>query len=146
MRTCQKHKIKSDLIDINNEDTVVLYDSKNAVNYINLNCELRLRTFEEINIVRKNDENIIIILECDDLSNMIFRRKRDSANYLMISTAHSIKLSLNILKKDDDLKEKELRSYTSIRSIHIIKIILCNRRVVTIIHKEHKRSYITKNL
>ena len=37
---------------------------------------------------------------------MIFRRKRDSANYLMISTAHSIKSSLNILKKDDDLKKK----------------------------------------
>ena len=77
---------------------------------------------------------------------MIFRRKRDSANYLMISAAHSINLSLNFLKKDDDLKEKELKSYTSIKSTHIMKIILCNRRVVTVIHKEHKRSYIIRNL
>ena len=26
-----------------------------------------------------------------------------------------------------------------------MKIILCNRRIVTVIHKEHKKSYITKN-
>ena len=64
----------------------------------------------------------------------------------MISTAHSIKLNLNILKKDDNLKEKELKSYTSIKSSHIMKIILFNRRVRTIIHKEHKESYITRNL
>ena len=146
MRTCQKHEIKLNYTDINNEDTIILYDSKNAVNYINLNCELRLRTLEEINVVRKNDEDIITIFECDDLSNMIFQRKRDSANYLMISAAHSIKLNLNILKKDDDLKEKELRSYTSIKSIYIIKTILCNRRIVMIIYKKHKRSYITKKL
>ena len=74
------------------------------------------------------------------------KKKRDSANYLMISAAHSIKSSLNILKKNDDLKEKKLRSYTSIRSTHIMKIILCNRRVVTIIHRGHKKSYITRSL
>ena len=146
MRTYQKHEIESDHININNEDTVILYDSKNAVSYINLNCELRLKALGEANVVRKNNENIIIVFECDDLSNMIFRKKRDSANYLMISAAHSIKLNLNILKKDDDLKEKELKSYTSIKSIHIIKTILCNRRVITVIHKEHKRSYIIRNL
>ena len=89
---------------------------------------------------------MITVSECDDLSNMIFRRKRDSANYLMISAAHSIKSSLNILKKDDDLKEKKLKSYTSIKSTHIMKTILCNRRVVTVIHRKHKKSYITKNL
>ena len=121
-------------------------NSKSAVNYINLNCELHLKTFEKTNVVRKNDENMITVLECNDLSNMIFRRKCDSANYLVISATHSIKLSLNILKKDDDLKEKKLRSYISIRSIHIIKIILCNRRVITVIYKRHKKSYITRNL
>ena len=146
MRTCQKHEIKSDHTDINNENIIILYDSKSAVNYISLDCKFRLRTFKKISVVRKNDENIITVFECNDLSNIIFRRKRNSANYLVISTAHLIKSSLNILKKDDDLKEKELRSYTSIRSTHIIKIILCNRRVVTIIHKEYKRSYITKCL
>ena len=146
IRTCQKHEIKSDHIDIDNEDTVVLYDSKNAVSYINLDCELRLKVFEETSVIKKNDENIITVSECNDLSNMIFRRKRDSANYLMISATHSIKLSLNILKKDDDLKEKELRSYISIRPTYIIKTILCNRRVVTIIHKEHKRNYIIRSL
>ena len=146
IRICQKHEIESDHTDINNKNTIILYNSKSAVNYISLNCEFRLRALEEINVVKKNNENIITVLECDDLSNMIFRRKRDSANYLMISAAHSNKSSLNILKKDDDLKEKKLRSYTSIKSIHIIKIILCNRRVITIIHKEHKRSYIIKSL
>ena len=74
MRTCQKHEIESGHIDINNEDTIVLYDSKSAVNYISLNCKLRLRALEEINIVKKNDENIITVLECDDLSNMIFQK------------------------------------------------------------------------
>ena len=39
-----------------------------------------------------------------------------------------------------------MKSYTSIRSIHIIKIILCNKRVVTVIHREHKRNYITRSL
>ena len=108
MKTCQKHEIKSDHIDINNENTIILYDSKSAVNYINLDYELRLKAFEETSVVKKNDENIITVFECDDLSNMIFRRKRNSANYLMISAAHSIKSSLNILKKDDDLKEKKV--------------------------------------
>ena len=89
---------------------------------------------------------MITVLECDDLLNMIFRRKRDSVNYLMISATHSIKSSLNTLKEDNDLKEKELKSYTNIKSIHIIKIILCNRRVVTVIHKRHKENYITKSL
>ena len=99
MRTCQKHEIKSDHIEVNNENTIVLYNSKSDVNYINLNCEFRLKAFEETNVVKKNDENIIIIFEYDNLSNMIFRRKRNSANYLMISATHSIKSSLNILKK-----------------------------------------------
>ena len=85
---------------------------------------------------------MITVFECDNLLIMIFRRKRDSANYLMISTAHLIRSNLNILKKDDDLKEKELRSYISIRSTHIIKIILIKRKVITIIHREHKRNYI----
>ena len=146
IRTCQKHEIESDHTDINNENTVILYDSKSVVNYINLSCELRLKALKETSVVKKNNEDIITVLGCDNLSNMIFRRKRDSANYLMISATHSIKSSLNILKKNDDLKEKELRSYTSIKSIHIMKIILCNRRVVTIIHREQKGNYITKDL
>ena len=146
IKTCQKYEIKSDYIDINNENMTVLYDSKNAVNYISLNRELRLKIFKEIKIVNKNDENIITVLEYDDLSNMIFWRKRDSANYLIISAAHSIKSSLNILKEDDDLKEKKLESYTSIRSTHIIKIILCNRKVITVIHRRHKESYIIRTL
>ena len=106
MKTCQKHGMESDYTDIENENTVVLYDSKNAVNYMTLNCELHLKTLEKTNVVNKNDENIITVSECDDLSSMIFRRKRDRANYLMISAAHSIKSNLNILKKDDDLKKK----------------------------------------
>ena len=146
MRTCQKHEIESDYTDIDNENTIILYNSKSAVNYISLNCELRLRMFKEIKIIRKNDENMITVLECDDLSNMIFRRKRDSTNYLMISTAYSIKSSLNILKEDDDLKEKKLKSYISIRPTHIMKITLCNRQVITIIHRKHKRNYIIKSL
>ena len=89
---------------------------------------------------------MITVFEYNDLSNMISRRRHDCANYLMISTAHLIKASLNILKEDDDLKEKELRSYMSIRSIHIMKITLCKRKVVTIIHREHKGSYIIRNL
>ena len=146
MKTCQKHEIKSDYTDISNEGTVVLYNSKSAVNYISLSCELRLKALGKINIVNKDDENMITLLECNDLSDMIFRKKHDSADYLMISAAHSIKSSLNTLKKDDDLKEKELGPYTSIRPTHIMKTILCNRRVVTIIHKEHKESYIIKSL
>ena len=71
---------------------------------------------------------MIIVLECDDLSNMIFWRKRDSVNYLMISMTYLIESSLNILKENDDLKEKELKSYTSIKSIHIMKIILCKKK------------------
>ena len=89
---------------------------------------------------------MIIVLRYDDLSSMIFRKKRNSVNYLMISTAHSIKSSLNILKENDDLKEKELRSYINIKSTDIMKITLCNRKVITIIHREHKGSYITKVL
>ena len=146
IRIYQKHEIELNCIDINNKITIILYDSKNAVNYINLDCELCLKELGETNVVRKNNENMITIFGCDDLLNMIFRRKRDSANYLMISAAHLIKLNLKILKKDNDLKEKELRPYTSIRSTHIMKIILCNRRVVTVIHREHKRSYITRSL
>ena len=146
MRTCQKHEIKSDYTDIDNESTIVLYDNKSAVSYISLNCEFRLKTFKEIKIVKKNDENMITVSEYNDLLNIIFWKKRDSAEYLMISTVHSIKLNLNILKEDDDLKEKKLRSYTSIKSTHIMKIILCDRKVITIIHREYKGSYITRTL
>ena len=46
MRTCQKHEIESDYININNKDMIILYDSKSAVNYISLNCELRLKALE----------------------------------------------------------------------------------------------------
>ena len=96
-------------------------------------------------IIKKDDEKMIKIFEYDDFSDMIFRRKRDSANYLMISTAH-LKSYLNVLKKDDDLKEKKLRSYTSIKSIHIIKIILCERKVTTVIHQRNKGNYMTRSL
>ena len=146
MKTYQTHEIKSDYINIDNEDTIVLYDSKSVVSYISLNCKLRLRTFEETKVVKKDDKNMITISECDNLSNMIFRRKRDSANYLMISATHSIKLNLNVLKEDDDLKEEELESYTSIRSTHIMKITLRDKKVITIIHRERKESYITRTL
>ena len=146
MRTCQKHEIESDYIDIDNKDMIVLYDSKSAVSYINLNYKFRLKAFKEIKVVKKNDENIITVFKYDDLSSMIFWRKRNSANYLIISTTHSIKLNLNILKEDDDLKEKKLRSYISIRSIHIMKIILYDRKVITVIYKRHKESYITRIL
>ena len=146
MKTCQKHEMKSDYIDIENENIIILYDSKSAVNYMILSCELRLKTLEKTNVVNKNNKNIITVLECDDLSNIIFRRKRNSANYLMISAAHSIKSSLNILEENDDLKEKKLRSYTNIKSIHIMKVTLCNRKVITVIHRKKKRSYITKSL
>ena len=124
---------------------IVLYDSKSAVSYINLNCKLRLKAFKEVRVVNKNDENMITVLEYDNLSNMIFRRKRDSANYLVISAAHSIKSSLNILKEDDYLKEKKLRSFTSIRSTHIIKTTLCDRKVIMIIHRGHKGSKYSEN-
>ena len=146
MKTCQTYGIEPDYIDIGNEGTIVLYDSKSAVNYISLSCELRLRTFRETKVVKKDDENMITIPGCDDLSNMIFRRKRDSADYLMISAEHLIKSSLDVLEEDDDLKEKELGSYTSIRSTHIMKITLCDKKVVTVIHREHKESYITRTL
>ena len=146
IKTCQKHEIESGYTGIDNEDTIILYDSKSAVNYISWGCELRLKALRETSVVNKNDKNIITILECDDLLNMIFRRKRNSTNYLVISAAHSIKSSLNTLKEDDDLKEKELGSYTSIRPTHIMRVILCNRRVVTVIHRGHKGSYITRSL
>ena len=146
MKICQTHEIKSDYIDIDNEDTIIFYDNKSAVSYISLSCELRLRTLEETKVVKKDDENIITIFECDNLLSMIFRKKRDSANYLVISATHSIKSSLNVLKENDDLKEEELRSYTSIRSTHIMKIILRDKKVITIIHKKCKESYITRTL
>ena len=146
MKTCQTHEKESDYININNKDTIVLYDNKSAVNYISLDCELRLRTLEETKVVKKDDENMITVFRCDDLSNMIFWRKRDSANYLMISATHSIKSSLNVLKEDDDLKEKELESYTNIRSTHIMKTTLRDKKMITIIHRERKESYITRTL
>ena len=138
--------ITSRYIDINNKGTIVLYDSKSIVNYINLNCELRLKAFKKISVVQKNDKNIITIFEYDNLLNIIFRRKRDSTNYLMISTTHLMKSNLNILKKDDDLKKRKLRSYTSIKLTHIIKITLCNKKIITIIHRKYKESYITRIL
>ena len=107
MGICQKHKIESHYIDMNNEGTIILYDSKSTINYINLECKLRLRAFRKINVVQKDDENIITVSEYDNLSDMIFRRRRDSANYLMISTVHLMKSSLNILKEDNDLKKKK---------------------------------------
>ena len=146
MRTCQKHEIESDYIDIDNEGTIVLYDNKSAVSYISLDCKLRLKTLKETRVVKKNNENMITILEYNNLLSMIFRRKRDSANYLMISVTYSIKSSLDILKEDDDLEKKELGSYISIKSTHIMKITLCNRKVVTVIYREHKRSYIIRIL
>ena len=146
MKICQKHDIESQYTDINNEGTTILYDSKSAVNYINIDCELRLKVLNRTNVIEQNDKKTITVSEYDDLSNMIFRRKRDSANYLMISIAHLIKSNLNILKEDNNLKEKKLKSYTSIRSVHIIKIILCKRKVITITHKEHKENYIIRNL
>ena len=144
MKICQKHDIESQYTDIDNEETTILYDSKSAVNYISISCELRLRTLNKTNVVEQDNEKIITVSEYDDLSNMIFRRKRNRANYLMILTAHMIKSSLNILKEDDDLKEKKLRSYINIRSTYIMKIILCKRKVITIIHREHKGSYIIR--
>ena len=72
MRTCQRHEIELDYTDINNENTIILYDSKNAVSYINLNCEFRLKTFKEVKIVKKNSENMITVFEYDNLSSMIF--------------------------------------------------------------------------
>ena len=41
MKTCQKHEIESNHININNEDTIILYDNKSAVSYISLDCQLR---------------------------------------------------------------------------------------------------------
>ena len=146
MKIYQKHIIKSQYTDINNEGITILYDSKSAVNYISTDWELRLRALNRTNVVEQNNEKIITVLECNNLSNMSFWKKRDSANYLMISTAHLIKLNLNILKKDIDLKEKKLRSYINIESIRIIKITLYERKVEKIIHKEHKGSYIIRNL
>ena len=146
MKTCWNHEIESSYIDIDNKDPVILYGSQSAVNYISLDCELRLKALEETSVVKKNDENIITVSEYDDLSNMIFRRKRDSANYLTISAIHSIKSSLDNLKEDNNLKEKELRSYTSIRSTHIMRITLCDRKMITIIHKKRKKGYITRIL
>ena len=76
------------------------------MSYINIDCELRLKALNEINVVEQDDEKMITVLEYDDLSDMIFQRKYDSANYLMISTVYLITSSLNILKEDDDLKKK----------------------------------------
>ena len=140
MRTCQKHDIKSHHTDIDNEETIILYDSKSAVNYLNTDCELHLKAFIKTNIIKQNNEKIITVFECDNLSDMIFRKKRDSANYLMISTAHLIKSRLNILKGNDNFKEKKSRSYTNIRSIHNMKIVLCKRKMIMIIYRKHKES------
>ena len=89
---------------------------------------------------------MITVFECDNLIDIIFRKRRNSANYLIILAIHLIKLSLNILKEDDNLKEKELKSYTSIKSTYIMKIILCKRKVITIIYRRYKRSCITRIL
>ena len=146
IRAYQTHDIQSYYIDINNEKIIILYDSKSVVNYISTDCKLRLKAFNRINVIEQNDKKIIIVLECNNLSNIIFRKRRNNANYLMISTTHLIKLSLNILKENDDLKEKKLRSYTSIKSIHIMKITLNKKKVITIIHRDHKESYMMRNL
>ena len=53
MKIYQRHEIESNYIDIDNECTIVLYDSKSVVHYINLNCELCLRALEEIKVVKK---------------------------------------------------------------------------------------------
>ena len=63
MRTCQTYDIQSYYIDINNERTIILYDSKSAVNYINTDCELRLKALNRINIIEQNDEKIKTIFE-----------------------------------------------------------------------------------
>ena len=146
MKICQKYDIESRYTNIDNKEIIVLYDSKSAVSYISTDCELRLKALNETNVIKQDDEEMITVFECNNLSNIIFRRKRDSADYLMISTAHLIESSLDILKKDDNLKKKKLRSYTSIRSTHIMEINLCEKKVVTVIHREHKESYIIRNL
>ena len=145
MRICQKYEIESYYIYINNEGTIILYNKKSAINYISKDFKIRLRAFNETDVVEQNDEKIIIIFECNR-PDMIFRRKRDSADYLMILTTYLIKSSLKILKEDNNLKDKELGSYISIRSTHIIKITLCKRKVITIIHRKHKGNYIIRNL
>ena len=99
MRTYQKHDIESHNTDIDNEKTIVLYNSKSAVSYISTDCELCLRALNETNVIEQNDKKMIMVPERDNLSNRIFRRKRDSPNYLMISTAHLIRSNLNTLKK-----------------------------------------------
>ena len=73
---------------------------------INTDCELRLKTFNRINVIEQKDEKMITVLECNNLLNMIFRKRRDSTNYLIILTAYLIKSSLNILKENDNLKKK----------------------------------------
>ena len=146
MRTCQKHTMKSVCVNINKERIIVLYDRKNIINYISLDCELCLKALNETIIIEYNDEKMIKNFKYDDFSETIFRKRRDNANYLMILTLYLTKSELNTLKENDDLKEKELRSYTSIKSIYIIKIILCKRKVTTIIYREYKESYITRRL
>ena len=120
MRTCQKHDMRSACIGIGNERTIVLCDRKSIINYISLDCELRLRTLNEIIVIEYDDEKMIKILKYNDFPETIFRRKCNSTNYLMISTAYLTKSQLNVLKENDDLKKKELRSYTSIKLIHIM--------------------------
>ena len=56
MRIYQTHDIQSHYTDINNEETIILYDSKSAVNYINTDCKLRLKALNRINVVEQNDE------------------------------------------------------------------------------------------
>ena len=52
IRTCQKHNIKSQYIDIGNEETIILYDSKSVVNYTSTTYKLCLRAFNKTNIIK----------------------------------------------------------------------------------------------
>ena len=114
MRTYQTHDIQSHYIDINNERIIILYDSKSAVNYINTNCELCLKALNRINIIEQNDEKMITILEYNNLSNITFRKRRNSANCLIISTVHLIKSSLDILKEDNENWKKKSWDHTRV--------------------------------
>ena len=61
------------------------------------------------------------------------------------STFDQIKFKHFEKRRQFERKRTEIK-HKHKKPIHIIKIILCNRRIVTVIHKEHKRSYITRSL
>ena len=120
MRTCQKHDIESYHTDIDNEGTIILYDSNSVVSYINTDCELRLRAFNKTNIIKQNNKKMITVLECDDLSNMIFRKKHDSTNYLndINSTFKQIKSKHFKRKRRSERKRVEVIHQHKINSHH----------------------------